>query len=400
MQAQVVATSVRDAPVHGRHPVSSAPRTQAAEAQFGASWEKSLSPRRLLPVRPRRHEPRSVIRHFDFQGPTTTLSAMPGARSVNASLDGLDDSQVSRRELRQLKWLTALVPGAVVLIYETARQEALEHVLPALPVQYGNVIVWILVLLLTYAFAAFVFRIVERLQAQALARSRDLATLRAVVEERARLSRELHDGFAQLVAYMLVRLDTVTDLVAANRGQDAMLELERMRLVTDDLYQDVRESISELRTRVSERGLSATVRDYVDEYEDRHGITVTVEGDEVSRGLPALVAFQLLRIVQEALANVRKHAGATNAWITFNKQRADWLQMTIRDDGKGFDPHAPPDPSRKSFGLLSMRERVESLGGELTIDSQPGNGTRVIVAIPLKTRTESVSHAPLATAAR
>jgi signal transduction histidine kinase len=214
------------------------------------------------------------------------------------------------------------------------------------------------------------------------------------------LSRELHDGFAQLVAYMLVRLDTVTGLLAANRGEEAILELERMRSVTDDLYQDVRESISELRTRVSERGLSATVRDYVDEYEDRHGITVTVEGDEVSRGLPALVAFQLLRIVQEALANVRKHAGATNAWITFNKQRADWLQMTIRDDGKGFDPHAPPDPSRKSFGLLSMRERVESLGGELAIDSQPGKGTRVIVAIPLKTRSESVSHAPLATAAR
>jgi len=162
---------------------------------------------------------------------------MAGARRVNASLDGLDDSQVSRRELRQLKWLTALVPGAVVLIYESARQEALEHILPALPVQYGNVIVWALVLLLTYAFAAFVFRIVERLQAQALARSRDLATLRAVVEERARLSRELHDGFAQLVAYMLVRLDTVTGLVAANRGEEAMLELERMRSVTDDLYQ-------------------------------------------------------------------------------------------------------------------------------------------------------------------
>src|SRR5439155_24611851 len=118
-------------------------------------------------------------------------------------LDGSTDSQVSRHELRQLKWLTALVPGAVVLIYEYARQEALEHVLPALPVQYGNLIVWILVLLLTYAFAAFVFRVVERLQAQPLARSRAMPPLNAFVEERARLSRELHDGFAQLVAYML-----------------------------------------------------------------------------------------------------------------------------------------------------------------------------------------------------
>jgi signal transduction histidine kinase len=313
--------------------------------------------------------------------------------------DDMHDTHVSRRELRQLKWLTALVPGAVVLIYETARQEALEHVLPALPVQYGNVIVWVLVLLLTYAFSAFVFRIVERLQAQALARSRELATLSAVVQERARLSRELHDGFAQLVAYMLVRIDTVTGLVADNRRTEALLELERMRSVTDDLYADVRESISELRTRVSERGLPATIRDYVDEYEDRHGITVTLLGDEVPRALSALVAFQLLRIVQEALANVRKHANAHTASITFSKQPGGRLQMIIADDGQGFDPTAPPEPGRKSFGLASMRERVESLGGQLNIDSRPGSGTRVVVAIPLKASAEVNSNGSLAPAA-
>src|ERR671933_501527 len=95
------------------------------------------------------------------------------------------------------------------------------HVLPALPVQYGNAVVWVLVLLLTYGFATFVFGIVERLQAQAIARSRELATLSAVLEERARLSRELHDGFAQLVAFLLVRIDTVEGLLQAGRAQDA-----------------------------------------------------------------------------------------------------------------------------------------------------------------------------------
>src|SRR5262245_35248981 len=84
------------------------------------------------------------------------------------------DTQVSRRELRQLKWLTVLVPGTVVLVYEFARQEALEHILPALPVQFGNIVVWLFVVLLTYAFATFVFSIVERLQSQAIARSREL----------------------------------------------------------------------------------------------------------------------------------------------------------------------------------------------------------------------------------
>jgi two-component system, NarL family, sensor histidine kinase DegS len=161
-------------------------------------------------------------------------------------------------------------------------------VLPALPPQYGNLVVWVLVLLLTYAVATFVFSIVERLQAQAMARSRDLATLSAVVVERARLSRELHDGFAQLVAFLLVRIDTVEGLVAAKRDTESMVELERMRLVTDDLYQDVRESISELRTHVSERGLPTTVREYVDAYEDQHGVSVHLEGEDAAAALPVL----------------------------------------------------------------------------------------------------------------
>jgi signal transduction histidine kinase len=310
-------------------------------------------------------------------------------------------SQVSRRELRQLKWLTALVPGSVVLIYESARQEALEHILPALPVQYGNFVVWLLVLLLTYGFATFVFSIVERLQAQAMARSRELSTLGAVLEERARLSRELHDGFAQLVAFLLVRIDTVEGLVSANRGTEAVAELERMRSVTDDLYQDVRESISELRTRVSERGLAATVHEYVDAYEDRHDLTVRLEGEEVAGVLPAMIAFQLLRIIQEALTNVRKHARAHNAWISFKKLEGNELEMIVADDGQGFEPEkVSADASQTSFGLASMRERVESLGGNLQLDTHPGAGTRVIVTIPLKGRAGGSWSGVLAPAAR
>jgi signal transduction histidine kinase len=135
---------------------------------------------------------------------------------------------------------------------------------------------------------------------------------------------------------MLVRLDTVTDLVAANRGLEAR---------------------------------------------------------------SALVAFQLLRIVQEALANVRKHARAHNIWITFSTPNSDRLQMSIRDDGQGFDPSTPADSARKSFGVASMRERVESLGGELQIESQPGAGTLVVVAIPLKQKAETGSNGLLAAAA-
>ena len=311
------------------------------------------------------------------------------------------DPKVSRRELRQLKWLTVLVPGTVVLIYEYARQETLEHVLPALPVQYGNFIVWVLVFSLTYAFATFVFSIVERLQSQAMARSRELATLSAVLEERARLSRELHDGFAQLVAYLLVRIDTVEDLVTAERREQALVELERMRAVTDDLYLDVRESISELRTRVSERGLASTVREYVDAYEDRHGLEIHIAGEDLTRDLPPMIAFQLLRVIQEALANVRKHAQAHNVWLSFSLPGKQLLRMIIRDDGVGFDPSVVlAGVGKGTFGLAGMRERAESLEGELFIDSTPGAGTCIQMTIPLSPSTGRRLNGLLAAAAR
>ena len=341
-----------------------------------------------------------MTRWFKATEPLSQPQNRDGAHSTGAPSKHSGDARVSRRELRQLKWLTVLVPGTVVLVYEFARQEALEHILPALPVQFGNVVVWVFVIVLTYGFATFVFSIVERLQTQAIARSRELATLSAVMEERARLSRELHDGFAQLVAFLLVRIDTVEGLLASSRTGEAMAELERMRLVTDDLYQDVRESISELRTRVSERGLPATVREYVDAYEDRHDLTVHLTGEDIAAGLPPLIAFQLLRVIQEALANVRKHAHAHNAWITFTRPGPNRLQMIVADDGQGFDPGVVRDGSRRCFGLAGMRERVESLAGELKLDSQPGGGTRIVVAIPLRHNAEGSNGGSLASAAR
>ncbi len=305
-----------------------------------------------------------------------------------------DGSRVSRRELRQLKWLTALVPGTIVLIYESARREALEHVFPGLPSLYADIIIWGLVLLVTYAFATFVFRVVERLQAQAVARSRDVATMSAVLEERARLSRELHDGFAQLVAYLLVRIDTVTDLVTARRLPESIDELERMRSSADDLYQDVRESITELRTRVAQRGLASALREYVDEFEERHDIRVTLRGEEATGRLAPLAGYQVLRIVQEALANVRKHARAQQAWITFDTPEPRRLHVVIGDDGVGFDPAAQAAVRQRTFGLASMRERTEALGGSFEINSRANGGTEIRLDLPV----EETSHARAALA--
>jgi two-component system, NarL family, sensor histidine kinase DegS len=313
------------------------------------------------------------------------------------------DDQLSRLELTRLKWLATLVPGAAVLLYEGVRYETLEHVLPGIPPQVGNVIVAALVLLLTYLFASFVFNVVGRVQAQAVRRGRELAAFNAVLDERARLSRELHDGLAQLVAFLLVRLDTVGSLVRANRHEDALVELEQLRGVAADLYLDVREAIAGLRSRVSERGLVPALQDYVDEFEERHTVRVVLEADDPTLRAPDLIGTQLFRITQEALANVRKHAHAARAWVRIRHPTPGLLELAIEDDGIGFDPANAPHSTPRSFGLESMRERAEMLGGRLEIHSTPGSGARIVVAIPLEPAevdNEEKRRAAMASAAR
>jgi signal transduction histidine kinase len=276
--------------------------------------------------------------------------------------------------------MTTIVPAAAVVLYETLRNWLLDDRLPS---PYNYVLVGLVAVVLTGIFSELVFGIVERLEAQSLARSREVATLSAMMGERERLSRELHDGLAQLVAYLLVRIDTVSGLVSAGRTDAAVAELERLRGVADDLYVDVRESISGLRTRVSERGLLPAVREYLEEFEDRHGIAVSLRSDGVPATLPPLAEAQLFRILQEALANVRKHAGAQAACVSLVYREPGVLRMEIADDGKGFDPAVVTGPQGKLYGLATMRERAASVGGAFEVGSKPGAGTRVTVEVPL-----------------
>src|SRR5262249_12850937 len=142
-------------------------------------------------------------------------------------------------------------------------------------------------------------------------------------------------------------------------------------------------------------------REYVEAYEDRHDLTVHLAGEAVAAGLPAFVAFQLLRILQEALAHVRQHAHAHNAWIRFEMGEGHRLEMSVCDGRDGCEPRAASvEATRRTFGLASMRERVESLGGELRLESHPGAGTRVSVSVPCKAGAGGNWSGVLAPAAR
>lgn len=281
--------------------------------------------------------------------------------------------------LSRLRWLATVVPAAAILAYETARHRLFDHVL-GIPELYGNVITACLVLAMSYAFSSLIFGAVRRIQRDAVTETRKAAALASMVEERERLSRELHDGLAQVISYVLVRLDTVRNLVESGKHDAAVTELESLRGAVDEVNADVRESIAGLRSRVVERGLGPALQDYLEEFEERYGIRTELRLQASHPATSADVNLQLFRIVQEALTNVRKHAGATE--VRVGVQAADErLLVLIADNGRGFDGGDIPE---RSLGLTSMSERAESLGGACQVDSTLGKGTLVTITVPVE----------------
>ncbi len=308
---------------------------------------------------------------------------------------------MTHRRLLLCKWLMVVIPPVTVAVGHILLGRALGH---AFGHAVGGLAETVLVtalatglaLMLSYMFVETLFRVLHRLQAEASVREQDILTMNAVMQERERLSRDLHDGVAQLVAHLLVRLDTIKELVEADRHQEAGAELERLHGVADDLYQDIGESITGLRTNVRERGLTSALQDYVDQFEERHQLPTSLHTDDAADQLTPLAALQIFRVVQEALTNVRKHAGAHAAHVTLTAQGPDQLRVVIADDGQGFTQDGQRNGTARPLGLTSMRERVAALGGAVHVRSQPGAGTDVTAIIPLPRPRQENGHAALA----
>lgn len=304
---------------------------------------------------------------------------------------------VTHRRLLVFKWLVVSIPPGAAIVTHAIGGAIAGHGLGNRLME--SMLLAVLLLALAYAFHAGMFRIMEKLYAEATARERDMVAMNAVMQERERLSRELHDGAAQLVADLMLRLDTIRELAEGERHLEAEAELERLRSVAGEIFEDISESISGLRTSVTARGLVGALRDYLDQFEERHGIRLRLEADGGAGQLPPFAALQVFRLVQEALTNVRKHAGAGEAKVTLALLQPSELTVVVADDGQGFVGENDGDGRRRPLGLTSMRERVEGLGGRLEVSSQPGAGTRVTATIPVGRNPKEGGYVAVATAA-
>ena len=199
------------------------------------------------------------------------------------------------------------------------------------------------------------------------------------VQERERLAREMHDGLAQELGLLHLKLCGALEHASAT---PALAEsIREMVQLTGHAYDELRQSIFGLRTLVSRGpGLVPTLTAYLRDFSAQNGIAVDLEVDEDAFGrLPPTSEIQVVRIIQEALSNVRKHARTDRAWVRLQRDGAR-VRVVIEDHGKGWDALTLPD--RMHFGLQVMRERAEGLEGRLRVDSMPGQGTRVVATLP------------------
>jgi signal transduction histidine kinase len=209
----------------------------------------------------------------------------------------------------------------------------------------------------------------------------------AALEERVRLAREMHDNLSQGLGYLNLKISIAEEQLSKGQITQAQASLLELKQIAREVYTDTREAIFNLRTPAPlELRLLPTLREYLTEYRAYYGVDVRPVADNESLPeFPADVGIQIIRIIQEALTNVRKHAEANKAWVRFER-KGDWVRISVEDDGRGFDPAQVVAEGLQYFGLQIMRERAESVGGDLELDSRPGQGTRVVIRVPLTPR--------------
>jgi signal transduction histidine kinase len=202
--------------------------------------------------------------------------------------------------------------------------------------------------------------------------------------ERRRIATEVHDLIGQNLAFAKLKLATLLD-TSSGSAREAVEEVNGL---VDEAIRDSRFLVSELGAPVLyELGLVPAVEWLTQQTQKRHGITIDCEDDGQPKPLKDDVRILLFQAVRELLANVVRHSKAQRTKVSITKNH-DRIQIDVEDDGVGFTPEdIIPDGNENVFGLFSIRERLEPLGGYMKVSSEPGHGTKVTVMGPLKSES-------------
>ena len=222
------------------------------------------------------------------------------------------------------------------------------------------------------ALASHLASALESLRAAALEREA------AVGEERALIARELHDSIAQSLAFLKIQVQLLRSAVQKNQPAQVQTTLDELDVGLRESISDVRELLVHFRTRTNTDDIEAALQETLQKFQHQTGLPTRLQLEGQGLPLPPDVQVQVLHVIQEALSNVRKHAGASHVSLDVHKA-ARW-RLVVRDNGAGFD--TGQQRSETHVGMKIMRERAERIGASVELASRLGEGTTMTLNLP------------------
>ncbi|MBE9515720.1 MAG: GAF domain-containing protein [Proteobacteria bacterium] len=223
----------------------------------------------------------------------------------------------------------------------------------------------------------------------------------AIMEERNMIGNELHDSLAQTIVSMRLQIKVLGELLHKKDTRGAQDEVRRLRSAIEEAHDSLRELLTNFKTRMDERGLIPSIEDLVVRFRSDTGVTVFLQNEWDQTSFSPTQEVQVFRIIQEALANIRKHSNASNVRIMLHHSDSKHFNVLIEDDGHGInqDKDSPSRPGEQ-IGLRIMRERATRLNGSLIIESEPGEGTHVHLSCPISLSEKPTIQTKVTTHAR
>jgi len=218
------------------------------------------------------------------------------------------------------------------------------------------------------------------------ARSEDEANRLSIMEERTRLAHELHDSLAQTLASLRFQVRVLDETIRKGEEPSIWHELEQIENNIDEAYAELRELITHFRAPIDKRGLIPAVEHLIDRFRNQSDISVFLQKEWNVLHLPPSIEVQALRIIQESLNNIRKHSQAHTVRVILRSDIQGDCRILIEDDGVGMNvpktANTNNSASGEHIGLSIMDERAARIGGTVTIESEEGEGTRIILRFP------------------
>jgi len=208
----------------------------------------------------------------------------------------------------------------------------------------------------------------------------------ALLDERSVIARELHDSLAQALSYLKIQVARLQKLLGPQQSETVNEVVGELRDGLSEAYRQLRELLTTFRLRIDGRGLNAAIDDTVQEFRRRSGLAISLDNHLAGPELAPGREIHVLQIIREALSNIERHARATQVRVSLANDGPAHIRAHVEDDGVGFAQQSPP---LNRYGLVIMRDRAESLAGELQISPREGGGTQVVLRFPVAPPAEA-----------